>query len=182
MGLILGGAVAAALGVGGFLGYQGYQAGTLRLPLLPPSQAAVNMDAWAAVDQSDAAALQSFIAASPESPFLGAAQAMLAEMETERFDAAMQAIDSGPVEAFLATFPASARAPEARMRLDRIRGEAPGALIPLPGDVREAAYPSETGEAEPAEETAPPTAAPATPAPEAPRPAAPAPEVRGAPL
>jgi hypothetical protein len=135
------------------------------------------------VDKTDPVALHAFLAAAPDSAYFSAGQAVLAELEAERFDAAMQAIDAGPVEAFLEAFPNSPRAAEARMRLDRIRGEAPGALIPLPGAVRAAADPSETVTDDAGEDAAAPSDAPApvveTPvAPAAP----PAPEVRGAPL
>jgi hypothetical protein len=182
VGLILGVAALVVIGAGGFFGYQGHQAGTLRLPFLPPSQAALEMDAWTAVDRSDPAALAAFIAASPDSAYLGVAQSALSALENEKFDAAMQAIDAAPLEAFLAAFPNSARRAEAQMRLDRIRGETPGVLIPLPGAVRAAADPSETVEDAAAVGESAPVDAPAVqPAPAAPA-APPAPEVRGAPL
>jgi hypothetical protein len=168
------------LAAAGFVGWQQYRQGALTLPFLPPSEAAQARMDWEAVDRSDAAALREYLAAQPaDQPYRAEAEANLVVLEQSLFDAAMRAIDAAPIEAFLTSFPESARAAEARMRLDRVRGEAPGALIPLPQQVRDAADPLESPEQQAPEATAAPgpTTAPA-PTPAAP----PAPEVRGAPL
>lgn len=175
----------AVLGGGGFYAYQQYQAGALQLPFLPQSEAARAQAEWNALDQTNPQALRDYIAAqSPGAPNLAAAQAALTDLETEMFDTAMRAIDAAPIEAFLSAFPESSRAAEARLRLDRVRGEVPGALIPLPQQVRDAADPLETvTDAAEAGETTAPSTAPAPAGTPTPAPAtAPAPEVRGAPL
>jgi hypothetical protein len=171
----------ALLAAAAFVGWKQHQDGVLTLPFLPPSAATQARLDWEAVDQTDAASLQTYIGRqAPDAPYLSQAQAVLTELEASQFQAAMRAIDAAPIEAFLAAFPNSRRAAEARMRLDRVRGEVPGALIPMPQQVRDAA--------DPLEETQTPTPAPTqaqTEAPSAPAPtpaAPPAPEVRGAPL
>ena len=173
----------ALLAAAGFVGWQQYNAGTLTLPFLPPSEAAQARMDWESVDGENAEALRAYIAGqAPDSAYLAEAQAQLTALEQTQFDAAMRAIDAAPIEAFLAGFPESPRAAEARMRLDRVRGEVPGALIPLPQQVRDAADPMEGPESEAPEATAAPGPVPATtPAPVAPT-APPAPDVRGAPL
>jgi len=142
------------------------------------SQGSASASAWEDVAKNDAAEIRAFLNASP-GDYRDEAEAALAELDQQTFDAAQEADSIEAFEAFLEEFPDSENAIAARGRIAELRANPPvdPNALPVEGEVPPIeALPADPDLVPPGAVTTPPPAdtGPAPLTPPAPDPAAPA--------